>query len=125
MSGQIIHFRCMTDAPNRIRELRMAKGWSIQRLADALPMSKMNLSAIERGQVLLNINHMRSISRAMGCSPDDLLAREDNPNLTSAEERELLDRLRAASPATREQVLKMAHAILPDPHESEHVGLAV
>lgn len=101
------------EAPNRIRELRMAKGWSIQRLADAINMSKMNVSAIERGQVELNLAKMRLFARALGVAAADLLPRADNPLALSAEEIELIERLRQANDQSREQFDKVAEVMLP------------
>lgn len=113
MSAQILHFVPMEDAPNRIRALRMARGWSQQRLADAINMSKMNISEIERGNVMLNLDHMRRIARVLGCNPGDLLKPSDNPYILSEDERELVDRLRAASADRRDELRRVADVMLP------------
>lgn len=91
----------------------MARNWSIQKLADAIGMSKMSVSDIERGNTLLNVHHMRKFADALDCDPSDLLSQDDNPNRPTQDELTLLQSLRAANKETREQVIKMAAAILP------------
>lgn len=113
MSAQILHFERVKDAPNRIRELRMARGWSQQRLADAINMTKMNLSEIERGNVTLNINHMRLIARVFGLSPAELLNEHDNAFLLDEEEAELIERRRHASDEDRAKFSQVAEVMLP------------
>lgn len=106
----------MEDAPNRIRELRIEKGWSIQRLADAINMSKMNVSQIERGLVDINLGNMRRFAQALGVTTADLLSIEDNPDALGIRERELVQRMRAADSEDRERFRGVASVILPFKH---------
>ena len=113
MSAEILHFCGVTDAPNRIRELRMARGWSQQRLADAVNMSKMNVSNIERGNVELNIPRLRLFAAALGVSSADILPHSDNPMALTPEEIDLISRLRETDEDGREQFSRVADALLP------------
>lgn len=73
----------------------------------------MNLSEIERGKVMLNLDHMRRISRALQVNSADLLAEEDNPMRLEEDEQDLVTRLRYADDDAREQFGKVAQVMLP------------
>lgn len=113
MSAKILHLLPMDQAPNRIREVRMRAGKSQQALADAIGVSKMTISDLERGNVRLDVEYMKKIARYFGIDPADLLSEEDNPWALSEEERELIERYRSASDAQREQVQRVAEVIVP------------
>jgi transcriptional regulator with XRE-family HTH domain len=115
MSADVLHFERVEDAPNRIRELRIQAGMSQQALADRIGTSKMSVSQLERGLRPLTVDYMRAISKAVGAAPADLLAHADNPEPLSLDERDLLDRLRAASPAQRDQMLRVLGAMTAEP----------
>ncbi|SFR86756.1 DNA-binding transcriptional regulator, XRE-family HTH domain [Sphingomonas jatrophae] len=103
----------MAEAPNRIRELRMAAGLSQQKLGDAIGTSKMTVSDLERGKMELTLDYMRRLSRALSCAPADLLPEEDNPWSLTAEEQTLITRLREASEEQRETLHRVTDAMLP------------
>lgn len=74
VSAKVLQFVSVTDAPNRIRELRMAAKLSQQRVADAIGMSKMTISDLERGTINLSLAYMERIARCSAwtsptCSP--------------------------------------------------------
>lgn len=91
----------MKEFPNRINELRRARGWSQERLGEAVGCSKVHISGLERGQRELNLTWMRLIARALGVSPADLLTEQDNPDRLSAEEAALLDTYRRSDPESQ------------------------
>lgn len=62
---------------NRIQEQRQAKGWSMQRLADAVGTTKSQIFKLERGDRRLTVEWMEIIARALDCLPADLLPPED------------------------------------------------
>jgi transcriptional regulator with XRE-family HTH domain len=103
----------VTDAPNKIRELRMEKKLSQQAVADRIGVSKVTISDLERGEMQLTVEYMRRIAKALGVEAADLLSRNDNPTGLSAAERELIERLRAADPDQRDQLRKVAEVMLP------------
>lgn len=106
----------MTDAPNRIRELRLEANLSQQALGDAVGISKMTVSELERGTMQLTQDYMRRIALALDVLPADLLPISENPYALTRAERHLIDQLRQASAEQRDQVQKVADVILPFQH---------
>lgn len=102
-----------TQAPNRIRELREARGLAQNQLAEIINVTPSALNKLERGTRGLNQEWMRRIAKALGCAPVDILPDADNPSRLSAEEQEMLDRLRAATKRDRETLLRVSEAIIP------------
>lgn len=121
MSAQILHFVPVTDAPNRIRELRreMRPKLSMERLGEIIGVSKVTISDLERGEVALTLDYMRRISEVLGVLPADLLSTRDNPDSLSIEERRLVEQLRNASPEQREQLHRVADVIAPYSSEAD------
>lgn len=113
MSAKILQFVAMDDHPNRIRELRMALRLSQQDLADRVGCSKMQISGLERGKPLLDINWMRRIAPALGVLPADLLTAEDNPMRLSEEERLLISSYRCGDEDQQATLLRVSDAIVP------------
>lgn len=113
MSADILHFSGVADAPNRIRELRVAAKKSQQQLGDAIGVSKVTISDLERGNMKLDTEYMRRLARALGVMPGDLLSHSDNPYALSLDERALIDRLREAEPDARDQVMRVADVLVP------------
>lgn len=113
MSANAFHFVAMNEAPNRIRALRMEAGLSQQGLGERICVTKVTISDLEKGNMQLTHDYMRRIARALGVTAVDLLPPADNPAALSIEERELVDRIRAASPEQREQLHRAADVIVP------------
>ena len=113
MSADILHFVSVQNAPNRIRELRMAAHLSQQAVADRVGVAKMTISALETGKMQLTLEYMRRVAAALGVATTDLMPFDDNPDALSIEERRLIDALRAASPEQREQLHRVAEVIAP------------
>lgn len=98
---------------NRVAELRNAKGLTQEELADLAGMHQTTLSKIERGRRGLDQEHMRRLAPHLGVTPAELLPVEENPYLLSAEERSLIERLRASNPQERATFDRVAQAVLP------------
>ena len=113
MSAEILHFFGVLDAPNRIRELRLAAGLSQQALGDRVGVSKVTVSDLERGNMKLDTEYMRRFALALDVLPADLLPLSDNPVALSPDERRLIEQLREASEEQRDQVRKVADVIAP------------
>lgn len=112
MSAEILLFLPMFEDPNRIRELRRARDWSQQTLADKIHVSKVTISDLERGKMQLTLDYMRRIAAALGVTPGELLSIEDNPLLPAAsDERELIERYRGASPEERANISRVTEAL--------------
>ncbi|QVM82955.1 helix-turn-helix domain-containing protein [Novosphingobium decolorationis] len=110
----------MDEAPNRIRELRMqaAPKLSQEALGNLIGVSKVTISDLERGNMMLTVDYMRRIARALGVLPADLLNQADNPGGLSVDERSFIERLRSATPEQRDQLLRVADVIAPNEAKS-------
>jgi transcriptional regulator with XRE-family HTH domain len=117
VSAEILLFGFMADLPNRIRELRMARDWSQDRLAEAVGCSKMTISDLERGNVGLTVEWMRRIALVLQITPGELLSRDDNPLLPEGAERELVDRYRHATQEERQSIERVTEALVSHKEE--------
>jgi len=113
MSADVLHFAVMDENPNRIRELRLAKGWSQQQLADEVGCSKMQISGLERGKPKLDQDWMRRLAEPLGVTPADLLPVEDNPRALTEEEWALIQQFRAGDDRGRDELQRVADVLLP------------
>jgi transcriptional regulator with XRE-family HTH domain len=72
------------DAGQRIRALRLERGFSQVELARAMDVHQTNISAIERGQRALTIHQVLKLARALKVSTDQILtgkgSRKPSPN---------------------------------------------
>ncbi len=98
----------MAQLPNRIRELRTARGWSQAYLASEVGCSKVQISGLERGRPTLNVDWMRRIAGAFGVDIADLLSSRDHPLRLDKSERQLILNTRAANPTQRELIHRVA-----------------
>lgn len=115
VSAEILHFVSVTEAPNRIRELRMQMKpkLSQEALGQRIGVSKVTISDLERGEMALTLDYMRRIAGALRVLPADLLTEQDNPHGLTAEEWQLIEQLRQANPDQREQFLRVAQVMVP------------
>ena len=60
---------------NRIRELRQAKGWSQQLLADHAQIERSHLTRLEEGRKEAGLRVLERIADALDVEPADLLRR--------------------------------------------------
>lgn len=58
---------------NRIKELRLAQGWSMEALAQAANTTKSQISKLEKGERRLSQEWMERLALALGCAPADFL----------------------------------------------------
>lgn len=112
MGADVLPFRPMEQAPNRIRELRKQRGMLLEHLANRVGMSITMLSDLERGNRDLTMHWMRAIARSLKVQPGDLLAEKDHSKSLSAPERELVDLYGLADEAQRGQLLQMARILV-------------
>ena len=103
----------MAEFPNRVNELRRARDWSQQHLADLVGVSKMQVSGIERGKREFTLTMMRRFAEALDVSVGELLHPADNPYRLSDEERVMVDRMRWANRGQREQLNRLADVVIP------------
>jgi phage repressor protein C with HTH and peptisase S24 domain len=60
---------------NRIKELRIAQGWSMAQLGSLLepPANASQINKLEKGQRELTVAWMKRLAAALGCAPQDLI----------------------------------------------------
>lgn len=97
---------------NRIKEIRRARGLSMEQLADRVGCATPQINKLEKAERRLSLDWMRKLARALEVAPADLLSREDNPArydemILSAEERELIEAYRRVPRRNRARILRM------------------
>lgn len=105
----------MDQLPNRIRELRKAKDWKLEELADRVGISVTFMSDLERGVRDLGFVWLKRVAKALRVKPGDLLNAEDNSASLSAAQHELIALYAQADEAQRQQFLGMAKLLLAKP----------
>lgn len=103
----------MKEMPNRIRELRTARGWSQEYLAAIVRCSKVQISDLERGNRSLDIEWMRRIGNALEVPPSHLMLDEDNPERLNETERALIARYRTMPAGEQEMLERVADVHKP------------
>lgn len=115
MAFAVYHLVPMDQAPNRIREIRMAAKLSQQALADIVGVSKVTISSLEVGRMQLTLDYMKRIARAFGLTPVDLLLESQQNEFLRADEMELIRAYRAAGPIQRDIIHRVAEQRDPVP----------
>lgn len=113
---QIGYIRLVSDntdqQPNRIRELREAKGLSQAELARQINVTPPALQKVEVGSRKLDQLWMRRIADALQCEPADLLPTHDNPWGLDEDEKMLIQQYRHAKAEDRRKLRRMAEVVL-------------
>lgn len=102
----------MEPLPNRIRELRNARGLFLEQVADRVGCSVSMLSDLERGNRDLTMHWMKRIAKVLKVQVADLLGDKDNSRSLTAGEQQLLELFAGADEAQRAQFLQMARILL-------------
>lgn len=110
--GTVLLFVRMEALPNRIRELRKARGWKLEDLADRLNCGITQVSDLERGRRELTYHWMKRLGRALGVEPAGLLLEQDNSRSLSGDEHELVGLYQRATEPQRQQLLQMARILV-------------
>ncbi|MGF7151304.1 transcriptional regulator with XRE-family HTH domain [Sphingomonas zeicaulis] len=116
-SCQIVYIRPVTKAlpaPNRIKEIREALGMTQVELARRANVTPSALNKVELGTRGLDQDWMRRLAPLLGVAPAELLPDRDNPHRLTTEEREIVERYRAAQREEQQTFRKVADAMLPD-----------
>ncbi|MFD5827822.1 helix-turn-helix domain-containing protein [Lentzea sp. NPDC060358] len=72
----------------RIRSLRLAKGWSLDNLAERAHLSPSGLSRIETGRQRLSLDQLSSLARALGATIDQLVETVNDDDVVIRPERD-------------------------------------
>lgn len=121
LTATILPFRSMSELlnspngalPNRIREHRKSRKWTLEHLAGLAGCSAAQLSDLERGERGLSLHWMKRMAAALGVEPADLLLEQDNALGLSIDERDLVLRYRSAEDGQRHQIKAMLDVIIP------------
>ncbi len=65
----------------RIRTLRLARGWSLEALAERCHIGASTISRIETGHRRLALDQLVDLARALDTTVDDLVAGDDDPDV--------------------------------------------
>lgn len=57
---------------NRVKELRTARGWTQEQLAEAVGVSRQSINSIERDRYVPSLELALTFARVFGCSTDEL-----------------------------------------------------
>lgn len=101
----------------RVRELRKARGLTVQQLADLAGLSKSYMSELETGKKTANARRIEQIAKALSVRPFELL---DDTSIDAG----LLDhigRLAQMSPEDRLAVLRHAESLVAHPNADAKV----
>lgn len=64
------------DVQNRVKELRIRRGWTQQELADAVGVSRQSINSIERNRYVPSLVLALIFARVFRCSTDDIFVLE-------------------------------------------------
>lgn len=64
------------DVHNRIRELRTARAWTQQELADKVGVSRQSINSIEVNRYVPSLPLALSFARVFGCATDEIFTLE-------------------------------------------------
>jgi len=65
-----------TRVTNRVKELRLARGWTQEALADATGVSRQSINSIENDRYVPSLPLALLFARVFKCSTDDIFALE-------------------------------------------------
>ena len=69
----------MTTIRNRVRELREAKGWTQQQLADTVGVSRQSINSIERNRYVPSLDLALKFARVFAVSTDEIFTLDTEP----------------------------------------------
>jgi putative transcriptional regulator len=61
---------------NRVKELRCARGWTQEQLANAARVSRQSINSIERNRYVPSLQLALQFARVFGCSTDEIFQLE-------------------------------------------------
>lgn len=64
---------------NRVKELRIAQGWTQEQLAEAAGVSRQSINSIERNRYVPSLELALTFARIFACSTDQIFQLEKQP----------------------------------------------
>lgn len=120
MTAQILMFRLMEEFPNRIRQVRKARGLSQEALGERVGCSMMHISGMERGTREVTVSWLQKIAAALDVPTGDLLTDEDNPYRPQTDdEASYFSRYRQARRDDRKRLERISEATIDYRGEGE------
>ena len=68
----------VADVKNRVRELRLARGWTQQALAEAVGVSRQSINSIECNRYVPSLPLALAFARVFGCATDVIFTLESS-----------------------------------------------
>ena len=68
----------MANVRNRVRELRLDRGWTQQQLADAVGVSRQSINSIERNRYVPSLLLALTFAQIFNCSTDQIFTLESD-----------------------------------------------
>jgi putative transcriptional regulator len=68
------------DILNRVKQLRSARGWTQEQLADAVGVSRQSINSIERDRYVPSLQLALTFARVFGCSTDEIFKLNSSAN---------------------------------------------
>lgn len=110
---------------NRLRFMRKAAGLTQQELAERTGVSQPAISQLENGTLEMSFSWARTFARVLGCAFVDLIADEDATGVIRDDhERLLIERYRLADDSRRQDLERVAEALVPLPVNDEREARA-
>ena len=66
----------MANVANRVKDLRLARGWTQQQLAEAVGVSRQSINSIECNRYVPSLPLALAFARVFRCSTDDIFTLE-------------------------------------------------
>ena len=102
----------LINPPNRIRELRTARGLTLLNVADQLHTSQTQISRFETGERTINLDWLQRIAKALDTNVGELLNSIDNSHAArTPSERALIDLMRVNGEPFADLILDLANAV--------------
>ena len=64
---------------NRVKELRTARGWTQEQLAEAVGVSRQSINSIERDRYVPSLELALTFARVFGCTTDEIFTLNHGP----------------------------------------------
>jgi putative transcriptional regulator len=71
---------------NRLKQLRTARGWTQEQLADAAGVSRQSINSIERERYVPSLTLALTLAKIFGCSTDEIFSLNVSPSGNAARE---------------------------------------
>jgi putative transcriptional regulator len=62
----------ITSITNRVKELRAARGWTQEQLAEAVGVSRQSINSIERDRYVPSLQLALTFAKIFGCPTDEI-----------------------------------------------------